>query len=586
MYINQSISYMLTARELLYGIFIAAKSGGTLPRLTLMLPTQFMVHRFELPLVATLLFTKDERITLLLSTVSRFFIWANIVLNALGYTLLVLLYRHSVQTIFNRKVPTMRVHDWNQPRCHPAIQSFNVHLLMLRPLEIMFRFLTAPLRVLPDVIILGETRCGTTTLCGHIASLSLGSVLSNESRQKGINAAKIKVYPPFCPWEHPELDHKESFYFVGHYLGFVHPYFYRMAFPLKVSGRCIINGVSCLQSSAVSSYQITSIETLLMQQKITRWWEEKLLGNFFFTFDGCAQYLNSPTAPYLIARAYGHRNKINGKDVCNKYQSTECNERYPPILVACTRNPVDQAVSWWKYENNAISWGETMGLNEWNSDLRSIKYPPKSIGDALYYSKSEFVLNAYSDAESLVGSLIHQRCSDCGENHNAVQLNESTNRLPPWAMTWPCGQMSTIGRGFSSNIQRYNNVFKAAFGSNVGDELTSEGKQNPIEYVHIVPLESQTNGTWLRESLRPILSDVVRRSTRQRKRSYSFFMPHMDSAVDRVCSDSNNIMSWRNTGVKLTNPALEPSDAELALLHRHFGDDDKEMNRIMKRYDS
>jgi hypothetical protein len=96
---------------------------------------------------------------------------------------------------------------------------------MLRPLEILFRFVTAPLRVLPDVIVLGEVRCGTTNLCAHLSSLSA---------QHG-GKKRIKCYTPFCPWAHPELDNKESFYFVGHYLGMVDPYFYRMAFPLIVS---------------------------------------------------------------------------------------------------------------------------------------------------------------------------------------------------------------------------------------------------------------------------------------------------------------------------------------------------------------
>jgi hypothetical protein len=30
---------------------------------------------------------------------------------------------------------------------------------------------------------------------------------------------KIKCYTPFCAWNVPELDHKETFFFVGHYLG-------------------------------------------------------------------------------------------------------------------------------------------------------------------------------------------------------------------------------------------------------------------------------------------------------------------------------------------------------------------------------
>lgn len=65
---------------------------------------------------------------------------------------------------------------------------------MTRPLETAFRLLTAPLRDRPDIVLVGETRCGTTTLSAYIKSLP------------GAQA-------PFCPWIHP-LEGKEAFYFV------------------------------------------------------------------------------------------------------------------------------------------------------------------------------------------------------------------------------------------------------------------------------------------------------------------------------------------------------------------------------------
>lgn len=61
-----------------------------------------------------------------------------------------------------------------------------------------------------------QVRCGTTTLCAHLAGLG-------ESSQS--------FAPPFCPWKHPELDAKETFYFAGHYLGLVEPRLYPMCFP-------------------------------------------------------------------------------------------------------------------------------------------------------------------------------------------------------------------------------------------------------------------------------------------------------------------------------------------------------------------
>lgn len=192
---------------------------------------------------------------------------------SLGYATLLALYQHSVRIIFNSTHPKK------------YFPSFRVHLALLKPLEILWRYATARWRVLPDVIVLGEVRCGTTTLCQHLASI-------NGFRE------------PFCLWKHPELDKKETFFFVGHYLGVVDPTLYSMCFPLCV----------------------------------TRFILRRLLGQPFFTFEGCAQYLTSPSAPHLIAKAY----KVAGQP--------------PPILVACVRDPVDQAVSWYTYEHNAISW--------------------------------------------------------------------------------------------------------------------------------------------------------------------------------------------------------------------------------------
>ena len=204
------ISFILSSRDVLLGIVHAAKSGRTLPRLTLLLPVQMIVH--------SKLSMYQWRAASLL------FLRINMTLNIIGYIFLIALYRHCVPVVFNRKIPTFENHD-NGQQAHPAIQSFNTHLLMLRPLEIIFRFATAPLRVLPDVIVLGEVRCGTTNLCAHLSSLSY------QQAEK----TRVKCYAPFCPWAHPELDNKESFYFVGHYLGIVDPFFYRMAFPLVVS---------------------------------------------------------------------------------------------------------------------------------------------------------------------------------------------------------------------------------------------------------------------------------------------------------------------------------------------------------------
>lgn len=396
--------------NLFHGIFIAAKNGQLLPRLTLVA---------GLSSILSLFFESKHH---------RFFTKLLIVTTVIGYTLLCKLYSHSVRTIFNRRVPGT---------ISQCIPSFIVHLTLLRPLEIIYRFVTYRWRVLPDIIVLGEVRCGTTSLCQHLSSLQ-----------------HFDCHPPFCLWKHPELDRKETFYFVGHYLRYVTPKYYRMCFPLR----------------------------------IVRWWSLQKCRKFdsskpFLTFDGCAQYLTSPTAPYLIAEAYREANLP------------------PPVLIACTRNPVDQAISWWRYENAAMKWGESMGLKEFNTRLRTDQYPPCDINSALEYSLlGKNVNDLYQKAEELYSPELLQQFSN--ENINT--------RLPEWAMTWPGGQLTGIGRNskYLENINRYERVFRSVFGE----------KQS--KYVTLLPLEVQKDGVAMQRFLSGMLHQVSDRVEKPVKSIY------------------------------------------------------------------
>ena len=377
------------------------------------------------------------------------------------------------------------------------VNSFGAHIALLRPLEIIFRYLTARFRVLPDVIVLGEVRCGTTTLGQHLSSLP-------------------GCHQPFCLWKHPELDGKETFYFVGHYLGNVDPLAYRMCFPLK----------------------------------LTKWWNECILRRPFFTFDGCAQYLTSPTAAALIAETY----RRAGQD--------------PPVLVACVRSPVDQAISWWRYENNAIEWGASMGLTEWNTELRTKSYPPRTIGEALKFSTSEAVEKMYSNAEDLVK--IKEGCNSTFLD-NSVLATRHRYRLPPWAMTWPGGQLSTIGRNgkFSSNILRFEDVFAAAF-PNTGT------KKKGLKYVSVVPLECMSAGPQLAEALSGIMeraSDRCHIYRDQSKRKPIFNNPKETFATIEQAiriQFQSTIKVRRNSGTKLSNSDMEPTSKDEILLSKYF----------------
>lgn len=70
-------------------------------------------------------------------------------------------YHHAVTTIGNRAAL------WES---RPMIDMF----MITKPLELLWRFCTAPLRCVPDIVLIGEVRCGTTTLADHIKSIPGG----------------------------------------------------------------------------------------------------------------------------------------------------------------------------------------------------------------------------------------------------------------------------------------------------------------------------------------------------------------------------------------------------------------------------
>ena len=75
----------------------------------------------------------------------------------------------------------------------------------------MWRFATAKLRCTPQIFVLGEVRCGTTTLASLLRD-------------------RLGLVGPFTPWVHPLANEKESFYFSGHYCGIIKPSMYSMCF--------------------------------------------------------------------------------------------------------------------------------------------------------------------------------------------------------------------------------------------------------------------------------------------------------------------------------------------------------------------
>lgn len=145
--------------------------------------------------------------------------------------------RHACRTVFGR----------SPPQSASALARL---LTVTRPLELAWRLLTARFRCTPDVYILGEVRCGTTTAASLLRS-------------------ELGMHGPFTPWVHPLAEQKESFYFVGHMCGLVSPALYAMAFPLRA----------------------------------TRWLHARFRGHRLWLFDGCASYLSAPWAPRLVRRS-------------------------------------------------------------------------------------------------------------------------------------------------------------------------------------------------------------------------------------------------------------------------------------------
>jgi hypothetical protein len=544
--------------QLWQGLFSAARSGQKLPILTILVTmiqpllnyilTLYLQHHYDgtnnqldnhnsstvtqiMPIQHALSKIQSYNILLLQLNVILFLIP--------GYTLLFHLYHHSITTIFNKNIPN------TYSKCIP---SWNVHLYLLKPLEILFRYLTYRWRVLPDIIVLGEVRCGTTSFCQQLATAfheteedDREKMEEEEEEENDDDECQyiIDCHTPFCLWSHPELDHKETFYFVGHYLQMVTPKYYRMCFPLYLTK---------IWNESIHHYYSSFLS--LFQSKRRKRKKRRV----FMTFDGCAQYLTSPTTPYLIAQAYKEVNQP------------------PPVMIACIRDPIDQTLSWWKYENNAQEWGEQMGLTDFNSRLRGDNYPPKSIEEALAYTQSQFVSDAYKKAEG-----IFQNMYDCGDDQDCTKSSSDHHvYLHSWAMTWPCGQLTGIGRNgkFQENINRYEKVFGEIFGAFKDDKcrqnsgsygtIQNENDSHNNSFVHVLPLESLSDEAQLRKFMAKILRHVASKKKKDiERRNFEDAIRHFElskkklSNVHRNASSSDQVSKTKNTVDSKTMEVLQ-----------------------------
>jgi hypothetical protein len=236
----------------------------------------------------------------------------------------------------------------------------------------------------------------------------------------------------------------------------------------------------------------------------------------FLTFDGCAQYLSSPTAPYLIVEAY----REAGEPI--------------PVLIACVRDSKEQALSWWTYENNAIAWGEAMGLFQTNVKLRGKCYPPKSFEDAVKFGRSSEISSLYGQAERL----FHPECL-----RQASKMNQRCI-LPDWAMTWPGGQLTGIGRNseYIENILRYERVMRQVMLNHC-----AEKEMILIRKVNILPLINLSEGSFMEGFLIDVIAQAIdRKNERERVYYLKAFQMFKSSRIriENVHRNSNQVASF------------------------------------------
>lgn len=197
-----------------------------------------------------------------------------------------------------------------------------------------------------------------------------------------------------------------------------------------------------------------------------------------------------------------------------------------------------------------------MGLSKWNEALRTPSYPPGTFSSAVDFSLSDEVEKSYQRAEELIQKMI--------------QAPPTRFTLPPWAMTWPSGQLSSFGRNgsFAFNIRRYERVFLEFFLSCQGVEMVPP--ESKLRYVNVVLLESLGEHSALVKALTTIVKQIS-----QRRIGISQF--EMEKSVDRFCCRSG---VHRNASMPLPGQDLEPTLKDKARLARIFAQDSRDLESL------
>jgi hypothetical protein len=132
-----------------------------------------------------------------------------------------------------------------------------------------------------------------------------------------------------------------------------------------------------------------------------------------------------------------------------------------------------------------------MGLVDWNTGIRTKNYPPQTLSDAFSFSSSDDVESMYKRVEDIF-----------------IQNGDVARILPDWALTWPGGQLSGIGRNgrFAANIGRYERVFSHVFGESKRTSIVPSTSN--FRFVNVVTLENMHDTQALQSTVASIASQI------------------------------------------------------------------------------
>ena len=275
-----------------------------------------------------------------------------IILFIIGFIVSIFMVNFWIHQLFYRKVPLL-------------INYFKVYYYisqLIFPLITIFRMMTSHFRVLPNVILIGETRCGTTTLAYYLKNHKL-------------------TYGPFTQLLMPHLSGKECYYFLGANFGYIHPYFYKSCFPTTFELR-------------IRLFILRYIYPILFNNKEY----VNITMNDFIIFDATPLYLSNKWVAIKLIETY---KLFYGKNY----------EKHLPKLIVCVREPIQQNISWYTFEERAQDWGTYVaGLRPFtkNNIYEPYKqnWPEKLMRSTFYewfqFSKSNKNKKDYANMEQLI----------------------------------------------------------------------------------------------------------------------------------------------------------------------------------------